>query len=81
MPKGVSFCSLIGQQVLRLPEQSRALFGEARYSSSAAFTSSPFKRRSKTFDDPKAFCVTDPIAKDVLRSIVGASELARTCEH
>ena len=54
VPKGVSFCSLIGQQVLRLPEQSRALFGEARYSSSAAFTSSPFKRRSKTFDDPKA---------------------------
>ena len=29
-------------------------FGEAGYSSSAAFTSSPFKRRAKTFDDPKA---------------------------
>jgi hypothetical protein len=25
--------------------------------------------------------VTDPVAQDVLRSIVGASELARSCEH
>jgi hypothetical protein len=25
--------------------------------------------------------VTDPVAQDVLRSIVGASDLARSCEH
>ena len=36
------------------PRAELGSFGEARYSSSAAFTSSPFKRRSKTFDDPKA---------------------------